>query len=65
MATKSIGFAEQRTGDVRVCDEKGNTLFTKSGELIDYSSSTVTIQQASTVYVMDANGRTISAKSAK
>jgi hypothetical protein len=59
-----IGSAQQKHGTVYVYDEKGHTLFTKSGTLIGFTSTTVTIQSTSgsTLYTYDEKGHTLYTK---
>lgn len=42
-----IGTAKQNGSSVSVYDEKGNYLFSKSGTLIGYTATTVTIKTSS------------------
>ena len=63
MATKTIGSAAQKGSTVWVYDEKGATLFTKSGELKGWTSSTVTIKQGGTLWTYGADGSTKFTKS--
>ena len=55
---KTIATAVQKGSSVYVYDDKGGTLFIRSGELQGYTSTTVSIRQGSSVYVYDANGAT-------
>jgi hypothetical protein len=56
-----IASAIQRGTTVYVYDEKGYTLFTKTGKLMGFTSTTVTIQSDSgtTQYVYDEKGYTL------
>lgn len=53
-----IGSAKQNGSTVYVYDEKGNLLFTKSGTLVGFTSTTVTtkISHSSTLYTYDEKG---------
>lgn len=59
-----IGSAKQSGSTVYVYDEKGHTLFTKSGKLLGFTSSTVTVQSSSssTQYTYDDKGHTLYTK---
>lgn len=51
-----IASAKQSGNSVYVYNEKGNHLFTKSGTLVGFTSSTVTIQNGSALYTYDERG---------
>ena len=51
-----IGMALQEGGFVRVYDENGSILFSIGGELVGYTSSTVSIKDGSFIRVYDSNG---------
>ncbi len=51
-----IGNALQKGSTVYVYDEKGRTLYTKSGELAGYTGSTVSIKVNNTLYTYDERG---------
>lgn len=51
-----IATAKQDSSQVRVYDEKGNFLFSKSGELVGYTSTTVTIKDGSQNRTYDNKG---------
>lgn len=51
-----IGMALQEGGFVRVYDENGSILFSIGGELVAYTSSSVSIKDGSFIRVYDANG---------
>ena len=51
-----IGMALQEGGFVRVYDEDGSYLFSIGGELIAYTSSTVSIKDGSFIRVYDSSG---------
>ena len=50
-----IGMALQEGGFVRVYDENGSILFS-IGELVGYTSTTVSIKDGSFIRVYDSNG---------
>lgn len=52
----AIATATQKGSSVYVYNEKGSLLFSKSGELQGYTSSTVSIRRGSTVYTYDEKG---------
>ena len=51
-----IGMAIQEGDFVRVYDENGSCLFTIGGELIAYTSSTVSIKEGCFIRVYDSTG---------
>ena len=51
-----IGMAEQKGSYVYAYDERGTIIFTKSGQLMGYTSSTVAVKQGSTTFVFDEKG---------
>lgn len=53
---KQIGMAMQEGGFVRVYDENGSILFSLPGELVGYTSSTVSIKDGSFIRVYDSTG---------
>ena len=53
---QKIGLALQEGGFVRVYDENGSILFSLPGELVGYTSSTVSIKDGSFIRVYDSNG---------
>ena len=53
---KKIAMAQQENGFVRFYDENGSILFSLPGELVSYTSSTVSIKDGSFIRVYDANG---------
>lgn len=59
-----IATAKQSGSTVYVYDEKGRQLFSKSGRLIGFTSSTVTVQSSSgsTQYTYDEKGRQLFSK---
>lgn len=59
-----IASAKQNGGTVYVYDEKGHTLFTKSGTLMGFTSSSVTIKSSSSssLYTYDEKGHILFTK---
>ena len=51
-----IGMAQQEGGFVRVYDENGSYLFSIGGELVGYTSSTVSIKDGNFIRVYDSTG---------
>ena len=51
-----IGVAKQEGSWVKVYDEKGSFLFSQSGELQGFTSTTVAIKQGSTIKVYNEKG---------
>ena len=56
MATQQIGMAKQNGTMVEVYDENGSSLFSRTGELVGFTSSTVAIKDGSLICVYDATG---------
>jgi hypothetical protein len=54
--SNEIGLAKQQGTSIYVYDTKGNFLFNKSGELLGFTSSTVSVKTGSSVYVYDSKG---------
>lgn len=53
-----IGYAKQKGNCVWIYDETGKTIFNKCGELIGYTSATVSIKSnTGTVWTYDSSGR--------
>ncbi len=52
-----IGSVDEKYGQVRVFDENGRLLFVRSGDLMGYTGSTVTIRVMDTNQTYDAAGR--------
>ena len=48
----AIGMATKKGSFIYVYDEKNRQLFTKSGDLHGYTSSTVTVKQGSFLYTL-------------
>jgi len=57
-----IAAVRQVGNQVRVYNEKGLTLFMKCGELVGYTSDTVSIKLNSTVWTYSATGRVLFGK---
>jgi hypothetical protein len=53
---RMIATAKQDSSQVKVYDEKGNFMFSKSGELVGYTPSTVTIKDGSQNKTYDNKG---------
>lgn len=52
-----IGYAEQRNANaVYVFDEQGRCIFTHSGKLVGYTSTTVSVELVGSIYVLDEHG---------
>lgn len=51
-----IGMAKQQGSNVLVYSETGGFMFNKTGNLVGYTSSTVTVKQGSTTYVYGEHG---------
>jgi hypothetical protein len=51
-----IALAQQKGSDVYVYDENGRIMFNKMGELIGFTSNTVSVKQGSTFYVYGDRG---------
>ena len=56
MATQQIAVAKQNGNAVDVYDENGHYLFSRSGILIGFTSTTVAIRSENAVNVYDATG---------
>ena len=61
----AIGMATKKGSFIYVYDEKNRQLFTKSGDLHGYTSSTVTVKQGSFLYTYDEKGRQVGVTSAR
>lgn len=58
-----IALVKQKRNSVDVYDEHGKFLFNKCGELVGYTSNTVSIKSnAWTVWTYDSKGRTLFGK---
>lgn len=57
-----IAAVKQCGNQVRVYNEKGLTLFMKCGELVGYTSETVSIKYNHTVWCYDSSGRCLFGK---
>lgn len=51
-----IATAIEQNGYVYVYDESGSILFSRSGQLMGFTSTTVSIKENGCTYVYDANG---------
>ena len=51
-----IGSAKQQGTNVMVYNESGGFMFNKTGNLVGYTSNTVTVKQGSTTYVYGEHG---------
>lgn len=51
-----IGYAEQKGSNVFVYNTNGGFLWNRTGNLMGYTSSTVTIKQGSTIMVCGERG---------
>ena len=57
-----IAAVQQVGNNVRVLNEQGLTLFMKCGELVGYTSQTISIKLNHTIWTYDASGRTLFGK---
>lgn len=53
----AIATANQKGSFVYVYDEKGRQLFSRTGELLGYTSHSVTIKRSNFAYTYDDKGR--------
>jgi len=53
---RMIATAKQESSQINVYDEKGNFMFSRSGELVGYTSTTVTIKEGSQNKTYDSKG---------
>ena len=53
---RQIATAKQDSSQVKVYDEKGNFIFSRSGQLVGYTSKTVTIKDGSQNKTYDNKG---------
>ena len=53
---RQIASAKQESSQVKVYDEKGNFMFSRSGELVGYTSTTITIKDGSQNKTYDNKG---------
>ena len=51
-----IGMAKQQGTNVYVYSETGSFMFNKTGNLVGYTSNTVTVKQGGTTYVYGEHG---------
>ena len=57
-----IGMAKQQGSNVMVYNESGGFMFNKTGNLVGYTSNTVTVKQGGTTYVYGERGEIKSTK---
>lgn len=62
---KTIASAVQKGSNVYVYNEKGMTLFCRPGELLGFTSTTVTVKKGSSAICYDVSGKTLFSRSAK
>ena len=55
-------MAKQQGTNVMVYSETGSFMFNKTGNLVGYTSNTVTVKQGGTTYVYDEYGALVSTK---
>lgn len=55
-ADRMIATAKQESRQVKVYDEKGNFMFSKTGELVGYTANTVTVKDGSQNKTYDNKG---------
>lgn len=65
MISKTIATAVQKGSSVYVYNEKGVTLFSRSGELVGFTSTSVSVKRGNTITCYDATGKTMFTRSAK
>lgn len=53
-----ISLAKKDGAWIYVYDENGNTKFTKCGELVGFTGTTVSVKDGAWIYVYDENGNT-------
>ncbi len=53
---RMFATAKQESSQINVYDEKGNFMFSRSGELVGYTSTTVTIKEGSQNKTYDSKG---------
>ena len=51
-----IGSAKQQGTNVMVYNESGGFMFNKTGNLVGYTSNTVTVKRGGTIYVYGEHG---------
>lgn len=54
-----ISYVKQSGSTIYVYDENNSNIFIKNGELVGYTSNTISVKQGSTTYVYDETGRNI------
>lgn len=65
MISKNIATAVQKGTNVYVYNEKGIHLFNRAGELVGFTSTTVTVKKGNSLICYDATGKTLFTRSAK
>ena len=55
-----ISVAVQKGNNVYVYNEKNQTIFVKSGQLVGYTTSTVSVKVGNNTYTYSEKGQTIS-----
>lgn len=63
MSNETIGTAVQKGETVYVYNERGTQIFTRGGQLVGFTSSTVSVKIGSSIHVYNANGTQISTHS--
>jgi len=58
----AIGMAQQKGNTVYVYDDRNRQLFTKSGELHGYTSTTVTIKNGYSLYMYNEKGQQVGSR---
>lgn len=58
---RMIGIAKQQGTNVMVYSETGSFMFNKTGNLVGYTSNSVTVKQGGTTYVYGEHGEVKSA----
>ena len=53
---RMFATAKQESSQINVYDEKGNFMFSRSGELVGYTSTTVTIKEGPQNKTYDSKG---------
>ena len=57
-----IGMAKQQGSNVMVYNEAGSFMFNKTGNLVGFTSNTVTVKQGGTTYIYGERGEIKSTK---
>ena len=61
----AIGSALQKSYGVHVYDEKGKPMFTKSGTLVGYTSTTVSVKKGTDIYTYNEKGVNVYTKAGR